>query len=116
MAVIDGLLGRKSLSDFFGATPETLLVDDPLAAYLSFAPRLSRSPNQRRGFRTLFPSIFDEFQGQRAETIRGGMLPTQSFTGFVDNFDILERYLAQSPRARGESPARLAPRVRFSRG
>ncbi|MAH48318.1 hypothetical protein CMI37_21010 [Candidatus Pacearchaeota archaeon] len=108
--------GDSPLSSFFGASPEDFLVDDPLSAYLAFSPRLAGSPNRRRGFRGLFPSVLDEFRGQRARSLKRGVIPTQSFTNFLEDYPILQRYLEEGPRERGERPNAFAPRLRFNFG
>ena len=99
---------------FFGATAEDFLVDDPRSAFFSFASRFDRSPAQRRFFQSQFPFAQDIFGGEQASSLLSGMFPTETFTEFTGRFPFLERFLAQSPRARGDREAQLSPRTAFS--
>jgi hypothetical protein len=40
--------------------------------------------------------------------------PSSELTSFLDEYDWLKGFQDRSPSARGESPSRYAPRVRFS--
>lgn len=103
-----------ALGNFFGATAEDFLVDDPRSAFMGVAQGFGTTPRRRRFVRDFFPTFQDIFRGERARSLEAGILPTETVTQRATRFPFLERFLARSPRARGDNPTRFAPRTRFN--
>jgi|TARA_R100000093_G_scaffold6113_1_gene4806 hypothetical protein len=102
-------LADAALNRFFGAEAEDLLGDDPLKAFFAREPELARSPNERAFFRSLYPTVRNEFLGSEARSVLSGVLPTQTFTDFSGKVPLLERFLRRSRITRG-----LKPRTEFN--
>ena len=100
-----------------------LIEQDPSVAFATFAP--SRR-DRRRDFSPNFLDFvlrqrgpaFSEFQGEQGRQILRGDAPTLTFSQFLQDTlnpaEFLRRFEQLDPRARGETPARFAPRLRFN--
>ncbi len=65
-------------------------------------------------YRGQFGSIYDQYLGKRGRSLWGGSILESTFPDFLEDFPFLQNFQSLSPTARGESPARFAPRIRFA--
>ena len=79
-----------------------------------FGNPFGTSPASKRFFQGQFQNIYNEFLGQQGRALQGGQIPAQSFSQFLDQFPITQRYSAIPPEMSGRGISGFAPRVRFS--
>ena len=100
--------------DLFGLTAEELLGEDPRSVFLAKAQPFGTTPRRQRFITEEFPKFLDIFRGDIARDLFAGILPTETVAERASRFPFLDRFLARSPRARGDQPTRFAPRTAFN--
>ena len=93
---------------------------DPLgqrANYFRFAGQ-QRSPNQKKWFESQFQDVQDKYLGLLGQQVTGGGQPSQTWTGFLDEYfgqggGAQQDYSSLTPRQRGAQQGRFAPPARY---
>lgn len=100
---------NQPFSDFLSG----ILEDDPRLSFFSFANEQARTPAQKRFFQNQFNPVFNEFLGTLGTQLRGGTLPTTTFSDFLGQSPFVRRFAALPPSLRGDfSSQYLSPRTR----
>lgn len=101
----------------------TMPIDNPFADFLedtefgrraSFFGRPGTGGTRARSrfFENQFDTIFNQFLGRLGAQVRGGEAPTETFGGFLDEFDFNRFFGGTPPAFRGVDQRRFAPRTR----
>lgn len=88
------------------------LEDEPRAGYFAHQGRW-RTPNKKKFFQSQFGDIHDEYLGMLGQKIMAGQEPTDTFTGYVGNYDWDQAYAGLTPRQRGQGGDQLNPMARW---
>ncbi len=87
---------------------------DPELAFFGAISQIGNTRLQEH-FRGQFGNIYDRFLGTQGRDLSFNRdLRFKALPDFLEGFDFQREFQSLSPSARGESPARFAPSVRFA--
>jgi len=85
----------------------------PQAAYSMWLKNLMGSPAMKKYMENQYSPFYNQYQGNVANTLMGGTIPTQTFLQFLGQQSPQREYSNLPNYMRGYFPATFAPRSRW---